>query len=82
MSRTHEIDVNFGAAMTGKLEVNVEVIKGRQPPDDNSWFDWPFDDVLGQMYDWVAAHPEIMGLLGKISNIPQRLGLGRVRMGA
>ena len=23
--------------------------------------DRPFDDVLEQMYDWAAAHPEIMG---------------------
>ena len=47
------------------------------PPPDDSWYDWPFDDVLGQIYDWFIANlTEIISVGEKIG---QLLGLLRER---
>ena len=67
------------------MTATVEVLKRSvQPPPDDSWYDWPFDDVLGQIYDWFIANlTEIIGVSEKIGQtLGQLLGLLRERLPA
>ena len=66
-----------GTVSLSGIEGRGRAVQPATPPPDDSWYDWPFDDVLDQIYDWFIANlTEIIGVCEKIG---QALGFLRER---
>ena len=77
--------VRRGSGEPGTVSLSGIEGRGRAvnplPPDD-SWYDWPFDDVLDQIYDWSIANlTEIIGVGEKIGQALPGLFRGVVHAG-